>query len=278
MIKNLFRLLAVACCIISTSVSFGQGYKVDPGQINADFQWPAGKKMAISLTFDDARFSQVDNCLPLLDQFGVKATFYILPKNLTQRIEGWKKAVVQGHEIGNHSLYHACSINFEWTRKHSLEETTLRQMKEQLDSANDFIQETLGVKALSFAYPCGQKYVGKGENTKSYVPLIARKFETGRSWHDEGANDPIYCNFVQLNAIEMDGKSFEDLKLLLDNAKTKGKWLILAGHEVNNGGDQTTLLTTLEAICKYAADPANEVWLDNVHNIYSYIKNHKKIH
>ncbi len=148
----------------------------------------------------------------------------------------------------------------------------------QLDSSNAFILKTLGVKVVSFAYPCGQKYVGKGEKTKSYVPLIARQFETGRSWHDEDANDPFFCNFPQLNGMEMDGKSFEELKLLIDKAKAKRKWLILAGHEVNDGGDQTTLLTTLEAICKYAADPSNEVWLDNVHDIARYIKNQRNNH
>lgn len=277
MIKALLTILTLTGYILSSDPVFGQEYTVDPGQISAQFHWPAGKKMALTLSFDDARFSQVDNCLPILDKFGFKGTFYILPNNLNERIEGWKNAVIQGHEIGNHTLYHACSMNFEWTRKHSLEETTLRQMREQLDSANAFIQQTLGVKALSFAYPCGQKYVGKSDHTKSYVPLIARRFETGRGWHDEGANDPGYCNFVQLNAIEMDGKSFEDLKSQIDKAKTKGQWLILAGHEVNNGGDQTTLLATLEAICKYAADPANEIWLNNVHNVATYIKTQRKI-
>ena len=81
-----------------------------------------------------------------------------------------------------------------------------------------------------------------------------------------------------LNGMEMDGKSFEDLKLLIDKAKTKGKWLILAGHEVNDGGDQTTLLTTLEALCKYADDPSNEVWLDNIHKITRYFKTQRNIH
>ena len=278
MIKGLFFIFILVGCISIIPSCSGQGYKVEPGQKAADFHWPNGKKMAISLTFDDARLSQADNCIPLLDRYGVTGTFYVLPSNLTERIEAWKKAAKKGHEIGNHTLYHACSNNFEWSRTHSLEETTLQQLEEQLDSSNLFIEKTLGVKVVSFAYPCGQKYVGKGENTKSYVPLIARHFETGRSWHDEDANDPTFCNMVQLNGMEMDGKSFEELKSLIDKAKLKEKWLILAGHDVNNGGDQTTRLESLEALIQYAADPSNEIWLDNVHHIASYIKTHRKIH
>ena len=32
------------------------------------FKWPEGKKMAISLTFDDARITQIDKGIPLLDK------------------------------------------------------------------------------------------------------------------------------------------------------------------------------------------------------------------
>ena len=266
----------LAACLLYASFSMGQGYPVDPNQKQSDFHWPKGKKMAISFTFDDARLSQVDNCIPLLDKYGVRGTFYVLPENLIKRTEAWKDAVKNGHDIGNHTLYHACSENFDWSRKYSLEETTLKQLSKQLDSSNAVIQKLLGIKAVSFAYPCGQKYVGKGVNTKSYIPLIAKKFETGRGWRDEDENDPMYCNFAQLNGMEMDGKSFDEIKLLIEDAKAKGKWLVLVGHEVNNDGYQTTLLTTLEAICKYAKDPSNEIWIDNVHNIASSIKKQRR--
>jgi peptidoglycan/xylan/chitin deacetylase (PgdA/CDA1 family) len=43
------------------------------------FRWPAGKRAAISLTFDDARVSQIDAGIPLLERCGVKATFYVSP-------------------------------------------------------------------------------------------------------------------------------------------------------------------------------------------------------
>jgi peptidoglycan-N-acetylglucosamine deacetylase len=114
--------------------------------------------------------------------------------------------------------------------------------------------------------------VGRGENTKSYVPVVASLFESGRLWLSEGPNDPLYCDMSQLLGMESDGKSFEQVLKLIETAKSTGRWLILAGHEITEGGNQTTLLPTLEAICKYALDPANGIWIDNVHNITSYIK------
>jgi len=79
MIKILLTILTCTGYILSTNTVFGQEYTVDPGLISARFLWPAGKKMALTLSFDDARFSQVDNCLPILDKFGVKVpfTFYL---------------------------------------------------------------------------------------------------------------------------------------------------------------------------------------------------------
>jgi peptidoglycan-N-acetylglucosamine deacetylase len=38
------------------------------------------------------------------------------------------------------------------------------------------------------------------------------------------------------------------------------------------GGAQTSRLSTIEAICKYAMDPANGIWIAPVHEIASYIK------
>lgn len=80
---------------------------------------------------------------------------------------------------------------------------------------------------------------------------------------------------AQLMGMELDGKSFSEIKALIDSAKRTGKWLILVGHEMKDKGEQTSLLTTLEAICKYAMDPANEIWIDNVQNIASYIKQNR---
>ncbi len=256
-----------------TNTSYAQTYGLpnnNGGQ--PSFEWPEGKKMGLSLTFDDARLSQVDNGVSLLDEYGVKATFYVLPEAILPRLAEWKKAIQNGHEIGNHSLVHPCTGNFDWSRHKALENYTLFEMDAELDSANKAIYKLLGIKPISFAYPCGQTFVGRGKNTKSYVPLVVTRFETGRGWLDEGPNDPSFCDMAQLTGVELDGKSFEEIKKLIESAKSKGQWLILAGHEIGEGGFQTSKLSTIEAICKYATDPANGIWIDNVHNITSYIK------
>ena len=271
---NYFLCFSLALAFgITNVVSFGQTYRSNnPSEPSHKFPWPEGKKIALSLTFDDARLSQIDTGIPLLDKYDVKATFYISPGSMLQRTDGWKKAVSNAHDIGNHSLYHPCSGNFTWSRDKALEEYSLQKMKTELDSAGRLIKETLGVNSLSFAYPCGQTFIGRGTGVQSYVPLIASMFESGRGWLNEAPNDPYFCDLAQLNASELDGKSFEQVLTMIETAKTNGHWLILAGHEMNDEGRQTSLLKTIEAICKYAMDPSNGIWIDNVHNVASFIK------
>jgi peptidoglycan/xylan/chitin deacetylase (PgdA/CDA1 family) len=241
-------------------------------QAPAAFAWPEGKRVALSLTFDDGRPSQVDAGTALLDEYGVKATFYVVPTAVQQRLDGWKQAVASGHEIGNHSVQHPCTGNFAWARTKALEDYTLKKMQQELTEANRQIKSLLGVQPEVFAYPCGQKFVGRGRSTKSYVPVVATLFRSGRGWLDEGPNDPSFCDPAQLTGMEMDGKEFEEILALLENARETGQWLVLAGHEMGTDGRQTTRLATLRKLLEYAQDPANGVWIAPVGTVVRYVE------
>jgi peptidoglycan/xylan/chitin deacetylase (PgdA/CDA1 family) len=237
----------------------------------ARFAWPAGKRAAVSLSFDDARESQLDVGVPLLDAYGIKATFYVSIAPAQKRAPEWQAVLQAGHEIGNHSMRHACTGNYPgWTGR-ALEDYTIAQMAVELDQANTEIEKMLHVRPVTFAYPCGQKYVGRGRNVKSYVPLVAERFLAGRGWRDEGANDPAFCDPAQLMTMELDGLTFEQLKALVDQAVQKGQWLVLCGHEIGSGGRQTVRIDTLRAFCEYAQDPQSGLWVDTVAHIAGYV-------
>jgi len=236
------------------------------------FAWPQGKRAAVSVTFDDARASQLDAGIPILNEYGIKATFYVSTDALVKRLDGWKAVAAVGHEIGNHSMRHPCTGNFPWSKEKALEDYTLARMAAELDEASSKVESLLGVRPLTYAYPCGQKYVGRGEHTRSYVPLVAQRFLAGRGWRDEGANDPAFCDPAQLMTMELDGLTFEQLKVLVDETVKNGFWLVLCGHEIGPGGRQTTRVDTLRAFCDYARDPASGLWVDTVANVASYVR------
>jgi len=258
----------------TTNILFAQ-YEIKDVKI-PPFPWPEGKKCAVTLSFDDSRPSQVEKGIPLLNKYDIDATFYVLPQIFTRRTQDWKNAVVEGHEIGNHSTTHPCTGSYTFSYNNALENYTIEKLWSDINDANKVIEENLGVKPKSFGYPCGQKFVSTGKETKSYVPLIAENFLAGRGWLGEATNKPWICDLSQLLGMESDGKSFEQLKELVDNAKEEGSWLILAGHEMDDSGSQTTYLKELEKLCQYLKDSENGIWVGTVEEIATYIKEKRK--
>jgi peptidoglycan-N-acetylglucosamine deacetylase len=239
------------------------------------FHWPDGKRVAVSLSFDDARTSQVDVGLPLFKRYGVKVTFYVNPPNMQSRLEGWKKAVAGGHEIGSHSNSHPCTVNYPFSVNNALEDYTIAMMSKDLDAASAGILRLVGVKPRTFAYPCGQKFVGRGLAVKSYVPLVARRFLAGRGFRDEGPNNPARCDLAQLMGMESDGLTFAQMKELVLQAAQQGAWLVFAGHEIGPRGTQTTEATELEKFLQYAGRADSGIWLDTVYAVAEYVRTHR---
>ncbi|TQF73165.1 polysaccharide deacetylase family protein [Pseudoalteromonas luteoviolacea] len=250
----------------------------ESGRTNDKFSYPNNARNAISLSFDDARESQVDIAIPLLNKHGVKGTFYVNPQFAKKRLEGWKKAVKQGHELGNHTSSHLCTGNFAWLRKQGLglEQVDLAWLRSDIESTTKFMQAEFGITPQSFAYPCGNTFVGRGEQVKSYVPLVAKMFKTGRTWLDETGNNPTYTDFAQLAGNRMDGMTFDEIKTLLEMLREDNKWIILAGHDVGEKGLYTVDKDALDTLIAYLKDPKNGFWLATVNEVASYIETQRE--
>ncbi len=240
------------------------------------FVWPPGKRAAVSLTFDDSRSTQIEAGIPLLNAHGVKASFYATIARLTPAAARWREAIAAGHEVGNHTVNHPCSCNFGWGTPHVLEEYTLESMERELLAANQQLEELVGVRPASFAYPCGQKFVGRGEQVRSYVPLIARHFLAGRGFRDESCNAPACCDLAQLFGVDYDGMSFAEVKGWLEATAQRGGWLVLAGHDMAVDQRQAVSRATLEETCAYLQDPANGFWVDTVARIAAYVQQQRE--
>lgn len=73
----------------------------------------------------------------------------------------------------------------------------------------------------------------------------------------------------------MDGKDFNDILELINNARKTGAWLVLAGHEIGDSGIQTTRLTMLKKLIEYCQNPANKVWLAPMGKVATYVKDER---
>ncbi len=64
------------------------------------------KQKIVALTFDDAPGKNSDEILNLLNNTGIKATFFMVGKSMEQYPEAAKRISDSGNEMGNHSYSH----------------------------------------------------------------------------------------------------------------------------------------------------------------------------
>lgn len=191
---------------------------------------------AVSLTFDDGTPEQLERAVPILDQFDLKATFYIIPhgEDWQSRCLPWREVAKSGHEIGNHSLSHVCSCNMGSIPR-SLESMTLAEMEEDILAA----QERLHIIAphqryWTFAYPCSGTYAGRGKHRQSYVPVVARHFLAGRTVGEYGfGNSPALVDLACVWGLSVERMSGFEMIGLVEELTARGQWVVLVFHEID---------------------------------------------
>jgi peptidoglycan/xylan/chitin deacetylase (PgdA/CDA1 family) len=263
---------ALAPVVIAAALTLTSG-ALDAQQGPAPgFVWPAGRRAAVSLSFDDARATQLDVGVPLFAEHGTHVTFYLTARDVAPRAVDWRKAAAAGHELANHTATHPCSGNFAWARTRALEDYTLDRIRAEMVDANRTIADATGVTPTTFAYPCGQKFVGRGAGVTSYVPLVNELFLAGRGWLDEAPNDPAFVDRAQLLGYAMDDVDFSELQSAVENAIAGGQWLVLAGHDIGTApGRQVTRVSMLRDLIRYLAEPSRGVWVDTVAHVAEHV-------
>ena len=88
--------VAVCCTIYLSSQMPAQQRSLLRERRVKSFCWPNGKRAAVSLSFDDARLSQVDTGLALFRELRVRVTFFVQSAHIQERLVGWKQAVADG--------------------------------------------------------------------------------------------------------------------------------------------------------------------------------------
>ena len=127
-------------------------------QSNAQFKWPDGKKAAVVFTYDDGLDCHLDVAVPQLDEFGFKGTFYCTGNSpsLYNRMSEWRQLAKNGHELGNHSLFHPCDgKKQDWVKpEYDLNNYTLGQIVNELQTANTLLKAVDGNEDRTFGFTC----------------------------------------------------------------------------------------------------------------------------
>lgn len=225
----------------------------------AESPWPQGKTCAVSLTYDDGLASQMDNAVPALNARGLRATFFITGKSdaVAAAPAAWRGLVKQGHEVASHTMRHPCGAPVTPFNPpiDQLEAYNLDRMGKELDATAAFLGGLGGVPPYSFAYPCGQSWVGSPDT--SYSPLVKARFVAARGVAS-GVADPATVDLYDTPGWDLHGASIKDLVAALDQAEAQGGWLIVLFHGV--GGDYISVDAQVHAQFLDALAARKEVW------------------
>ncbi|SDB10896.1 Peptidoglycan/xylan/chitin deacetylase, PgdA/CDA1 family [Pseudobutyrivibrio sp. YE44] len=123
-------------------------YKVD----NAENEAKEGDIPMVYLTFDDGPSDNTNKILDILDDYNVKATFFVVGQDTSKYGDAYRRIVDEGHTIGMHSYSH----------KYSEIYSSKESFEADYNKIHDLILETTGVDTKYYRFPGGSSnIVGK---------------------------------------------------------------------------------------------------------------------
>jgi len=213
----------------------------------------AGFTAAVTYSFDDDNQSQIDN-YKMLQDAGGQYTFFMWTNRSQATNAIWKQALMDGHEIGNHTKSHdsngACTAA-------------------DVKAGGDFIMSTFGKPALTFAAPNGSSCF---KSPASMYYFINRGVSPASPVLPNDNSDPLNLNCY----IPATGQQANTFNGNIDDAHKKGGWVIyvIHGFSSSDGSYQPVDIGQVTAAIKYAKG-MNDMWVGSMVNIASYWQGQK---
>ncbi len=239
--KKLLFLLSLSLSTLTFAIPPDSGSTKLPAYIKVA-TWYNFSKAAYSLTFDDGLISQSEHLQPILEKYGLKATFFIvtgsLQDNPDQRPEWrfgyWHQFIAlagKGHELGSHTVSH---LKLSSLKDGSA--NTSGTLQYELAEPIKAIQERIpGYAVLSFAYPFVDYNTHVKEETLKRYPAAraagnAPNLPADIHW---GALQANIIEYSGNRTIESDQKKMTGLQnQLQDDLIEEGGWGIYLAHDV----------------------------------------------
>jgi peptidoglycan-N-acetylglucosamine deacetylase len=234
------------------------------------------KACAVVLTYDDAIDVDIDNVLPALDSLGLKGTFYIIGSSsvVAGRMAGWRKAAAEGHELGNHSMFHPCDASMpgrSWvTPENDLSRYTVRRAVAEIRQTNVLLNAIDGKTRRTFAYPCGDLTI---HDTLFYSQL-RNDFVAARGVR--GAFDTLgKVNLDNIDCFAMNGNTAGQMIALVRRAMQTHTLLVFLFHWVGGGHNINVGLREHSELLHFIKDHEQDIWVAPMVDVAEYIRAHQ---
>jgi peptidoglycan-N-acetylglucosamine deacetylase len=240
------------------------------------------KQAIICLTYDDGLETQLSTVIPQLNSAGLKATFFLnsiqgsaksdVIGQTPEAVLGWTNAAKNGHELANHTLFHACPVNLGWDSSVSIETYTISRMVTEIKT-NNVLLSLLDPsrKERSFAFPCNNSVIGDTDYT-----TILKKQRLVNYARFGGDSTSIIADFKHINTMKVPswhvwtGTTLAQLIAFAEKAKKVRGMGVYQFHGV---GGQVFQITseTHKAFLAYLKEHQDEYWVTTFSQAMDYV-------
>ncbi|MGA2915216.1 MAG: polysaccharide deacetylase family protein, partial [Sedimentisphaerales bacterium] len=254
--KKVWATLLFGCFfLIISSANVGySGTVAPPYQVG---NWSGFRTAAVSYTFDDGTSNQLPIAIPILNEYGYKATLFPVI-NWGPNWTGLQNAANVGHEVGSHTMSHP-----------SLGGLPIDQQRaEMVNSQNAVNSHITGQLCVTFAWPNGS--IGDEGLCSQYY--IASRGITGGVESNTPAD--FYNTHAYICGSTLAGpNTAADFNSTFNTASNAKGWCILLIHGIDGDGGYSPLASTvLRSSLQYLDARRNIFWVETFGNVVRYIK------
>lgn len=220
------------------------------------------KQCAVVLTYDDAIDIDLDNVAPALDSLKLKATFYLIGSSpvINKRLNEWRKVAKNGHELGNHSLFHPCDGSLPGRSfvgpENDLSKYTIARAVNEIRVNNTFLKAIDGKDTRTFAYPCGDLKIG---GVNFYTAL--KKDFAGARGVSAGLQTAAQVDLDNIDCYSINGQNADYMIDLVKKAQQTHTLLVFLFHGVGGGHSLNVDLAEHSKLIHYLKEHEKDIWI-----------------
>ena len=231
------------------------------------------KECAVVLTYDDGLNIDLSNVIPALDSLGFKGTFYISDYfyGLNAQIDGWRKAAAEGHELGNHTIWHPCDGSLPGRSfvkpDYDLTHYDVTRMDNEILAMNNILKAIDGKDERIFAYPCGDMKI----HDSTYLDYMKYKFVAARGVTPEML--PIdKVNLNNVGCYMENGESADEMIALVKKAMKTHTLLVFLFHGVGGEHNINVSLGAHSGLLHFLKQKEKDIWIAPMIDVAKFIK------
>lgn len=231
------------------------------------------KQCAVVLTYDDAIDGHLDNVIPALDSLQLKGTFYLIGSApaVNTRMEEWRKAAGNGHELGNHTLFHPCDSRLPgrtWVQPdRDLSKYTVNRAVSEIRANNVLLKAIDGKDTRSFAFPCGDLTIGD----TSIYEQVKNDFIAARGV-SSGLQTARQVDLANVRCYAIQDQPAQYMIDLVKEATRTHTLLVFLFHGVGGGHALNEGLAEHSELLHYLKQQEKAIWVAPMAEVAAFIK------